>query len=136
MLNEYKKRSLDIRIEWGDPVHHLLLIAVESEAYYPSLSINAYGDINISPYIPICFGNVKKNSLVEYWNHGLSYAEKSLFYKEVCKTITSSKNMDVSKTIKNMPQNYMEKSLTIDLIDNPNFMEYSLEKLIELNQKR
>lgn len=134
-LEKYKIKPLDIKVEWGDPIHHLVIIATESDTYYPSLSINAYGDLNISPYIPISFGNAKKHSIVDYWNKGLHSAEKSLFYKEICKKITSTKNMDISKIIKNMPQNYMDKSLEIDLIDNPEYSEISLNELILLNER-
>lgn len=48
--------------DWGDPIDHLLA----NIRNFPSLTINAFGDILLSPYIPIAFGNICRASLEEY----------------------------------------------------------------------
>lgn len=130
-LNKYKAKANDIVVDWADPIHHLLVIATESHTFYPIISINAYGDLGISPYIPISFGNIRSESLEKYWINGFYKSHEAKFYREICKKITAANNMDISNIIDGIPKNYLEKSLNIDIIKNKNYQEYTLNDLMD-----
>ncbi len=54
-----------MKIEWGDPIEHLFAIATDTMPL-GSMSISAYGEIFVSPYLPIVIGNLKMHTLDEY----------------------------------------------------------------------
>lgn len=130
-LEKNRRKYTNISIDWGDPINHLVVIASESDLFEPTLVINAYGDLSLSPYIPISFGNVRKNKASDYWKKGLYSAYRAKFYKEVCGKITTANNMDLSAIIDGVPQNYIEKTIEIDIIDNPQFDKLSFEDLMK-----
>lgn len=51
-------------ISWGDPIDHFL--AFDELDYIPQLTINAYGEILVTPYLPISIWDLKNRSLEEY----------------------------------------------------------------------
>ncbi len=58
-----------MKIEWGDPAQHLLYLASGNQA--KMLFIDDCGNISLSPFVPIHFGNVMKKTLKEYVEAGL-----------------------------------------------------------------
>lgn len=67
------RRNFNLRcnkmgVEWGDPIDHLVS---DEKVNYPTLAINAYGDILVSPYLPLSVGNVKRHTLSDYIEKGL-----------------------------------------------------------------
>lgn len=133
IFEEYRYRNSKMDLEWGDPISHLTEIAVNDKEYFSSFTINAYGDILISPYIPITFGNIKNHTLNEYWEGGLRTVHRTPFLKEVCKKIKTANNMDISKIENGLPQNYKDEPLSVDIIDNPENLNLNLKDLIEIN---
>lgn len=71
---KYRLGFSNIRIDFGDPIHHLISYAnnkSETNTYTESISIMANGGISSSLYLPLSIGNIKKYSILEYWNKGL-----------------------------------------------------------------
>lgn len=84
-----------MRIEWGDPISHLLEISAGTSRMN-FIHINAYGDIQLSPYLPINFGNVKKHSLDDYFNNGLEDIVYNKFVRWMAGLISSTNQMSLS----------------------------------------
>jgi MoaA/NifB/PqqE/SkfB family radical SAM enzyme len=118
-------------IEWGDPVSHVY--SMRNKRYFETLIINAYGEILISPYIPISFGNVNKHPLKEYIESDISRVLDLKLMQEIFGSIDSPENMDLHSTYKKFPALYESEFLHIDLIDDDieeksNSLMYTLSK--------
>ena len=72
-LQELKYKAIDngMVVDWGDPIDHLRKFSSSSFVSNPSLGITAYGEITVSPYLPISVGCIRRHSLEEYWESGL-----------------------------------------------------------------
>lgn len=68
---EYENRSRFVNVTWGDPVDHLVRYK-DTNNFINFAMIHANGDIVVSAYLPLIVGNIRKHSLEEYWNSGLS----------------------------------------------------------------
>jgi MoaA/NifB/PqqE/SkfB family radical SAM enzyme len=68
---DYVDRGLSV--EWGDPLEHLYLFPYNQAKLF-ILEIHANGDLGISAYLPLIFGNVRDGSLKHYWEKGLKDA--------------------------------------------------------------
>lgn len=107
-----------LRIEWGDPIDHLIRFPQTSEFCY-MFGIKANGQISPSIYLPFSVGDIRKHSIKEYWNHGLGRIwslevlhKMSLNYKSVTKM--DSQNY-------NLPTTFLEDDIYLDIIDNKVF---------------
>lgn len=106
-------------VEWGDPTQHLFYLSSGKE---PKLiSINAYGDILLSLYVPISFGNISRHPFNQYIEHGLRSVFKTNnglkhIFEQIGSAITS-KNDTVG-----IPELYKDDMLDFDII------EYDLDK--------
>ena len=78
------------------------------------LSISAYGDILVTPYLSISFGNIKRHSLRDYIDAGLKQAWQNSVLKEIVKNLHSTEDMDVSKM--GLPEIFVEKNIELDLL--------------------
>ncbi len=79
-----KEKQYGMVVEWGDPTMHLYYLAEGKDSKL--VSINTYGEILLSPYLPISFGNVKKHTFKEYIDHGLrSICSESEILRDVFK---------------------------------------------------
>lgn len=58
------------------------------------VSVRANGDITVSPYIPLVVGNVRRHSIEEYWNAGLSGAWDTPVVRELASRIYSISTME------------------------------------------
>lgn len=111
---KYPKKYKKMDIEWGDPIQHLSNMMHSDELAY--LSITPYGEIMISPYLPIVFGNVKKYSLGKYIEAGLLEIHKNQFVKSMIELLVENKlNLDNVK--KGLPSVFIEKHINLDLMD-------------------
>ncbi len=63
----------DLSIEWGDPLEHLYLFPYNKAKLF-ILEIHANGDLGISAYLPLTFGNIRNRTLREHWDAGLKDA--------------------------------------------------------------
>lgn len=131
-LQELKYQSIDngTVVEWGDPIDHLRKFSTSSFISNPSLGISAYGEITVSPYLPISVGCIKRHSLEEYWESGLKNVWSIGVIKEIASLITSISSMDLSK--ERLPKTYYEKNLMFDLIeDDQDYIEHvSLDAML------
>ena len=90
---DQNKMSNKMTIEWEDPIDHLFIKEIEK---YPFLSIGAYGDILLSPYIPISFGNIKRHSLLEYINGHVFRAWNTPYIQSITNKMITPERLDVS----------------------------------------
>ena len=131
-LQELKYQSIDngTVVEWGDPIDHLRKFSTSSFISNPSLGISAYGEITVSPYLPISVGCIKRHSLEEYWESGLKNVWSIGVIKEIASLITSISSMDLSK--ERLPKTYYEKNLMFELIeDDQDYIEHvSLDAML------
>lgn len=119
---ELLKRSYineNIIIEWGDPIDHLIRFPNLIKNCSTFASIRADGSIEVSPYLPIIVGNIRKHKFSEYWENGLSKIWSLPIVKELANKILSI--YDMGKDYKNIPKVWFEKDIEIDIIDDKIF---------------
>lgn len=52
------------KFEWGYPLDHMFML--QEMEYMPMIDINAYGEVRLSPYLPITIWNIANKPLEEY----------------------------------------------------------------------
>lgn len=67
-----KYASKNLRIDWGDPLEHIYIATQLPRSEPITFEIRSNGDIGPSIYLPISAGNVKKHSILEYWEAGFN----------------------------------------------------------------
>lgn len=117
-----------LQVEWGDPISHLVEISAGS-GRMNFLHINAYGDIMLSPYLPINFGNIKKHSLDEYFGHGLDEVVYNDFVKHVAGLILSANQMSLKKKY-GLPDIFTGEDICLDVCEED--MEAKTRELLEI----
>lgn len=117
-VNECKKTIDNLDIEWGDPIDHLIRFPSLIECN-TLISIRADGSIVPSVYLPLSVGNIRKHSIIEYWNKGLSRIWEMDILKNMSDNYRSVMTMD-SKNY-NLPKTFLEKDIYYDIIDNKTF---------------
>lgn len=105
-----------MKIEWGDPIEHLTAMASNINMKY--ISISAYGEIEVSPYIPIVFGNIKKHKLSEYIEKGVLDINKYEFPKFLYKLAASPELLDISYAGHQIPSPHSGHNIEFDIIEN------------------
>lgn len=114
-INKYNKINNHPKIEWGDPVEHLIIWGELKNKIYPSTDIKSNGDLTVSPYLPITVGNLKKHSITEYWENGLPYCWRIPLVNSIAKKQTSISYL--GNTTQKLPKIFFNKNIEIDLID-------------------
>lgn len=124
-----RDNTTQMNIEWGDPLQHIIGARCEiPELDY--IAVGAYGDLLVSPYLPVIFGNIRKHKISDYIENGLLKVWENKFLRELSKTIISPETLDISQTLENIPRIFEGNDIQFDLIEN------SLEQLnLELMQK-
>lgn len=69
-INRIQAKYKDMKIHWGDPLEHLMLVLTTKRKYPIIMGISSVGDITLTPYIPIIVGNIKKTTLRHIWDNG------------------------------------------------------------------
>lgn len=115
-------------IEWGDPIDHLRY-GLQSDNILYAISINAYGDIMISPYLPLIFGNIRSKSLGEYFQAGITEAWRNPVVKRIVDNIHSVEDMDVSQY--GLPEIFLEENIDLDIL-NPNYKQNTQDILSQM----
>lgn len=110
------EKNKKMKVEWGDPIEHLLAMAEHFDLQY--ISISAYGEIEISPYIPIVFGNLRKHSIEEYLKAGFREIGKYSFPKKLYKLALSPELLDISYKGNGLPIPHTGNNIDFDIIDN------------------
>ena len=99
-----------MQITWGDPVDHLFMY--QEAGRIPQICINAFGEISVSPYIPITIWNMRKRSLQEYVD--LEIDRYALRHPAVLKRLQSiSELSDFTSKTGDLPILFLESSLDI-----------------------
>lgn len=137
-LQKMKYESIDkqTHFDWGDPVDHVIRFSNERMHLNPMVGINAYGEIYISPYIPITFGNLRKHTIREYWDAGLSKAWDIQFVKELSQMIYDIPTLNLKSNETSIPRVYYESNFYVDLIETPIDIvcRMTLDDLIQKNR--
>lgn len=117
---EYYQGKMSCKVECGDPIDHLVTWSckpVSKNRFTESVSILADGSITPSVYLPITFGNIRKHTLLEYWESGLEKIWENEDLLAMSKKFTDVTTME--KKILEC-ETYIEKKygqLDYDLID-------------------
>lgn len=127
-IENFKKGKMVIEI--GDPIDHLLTTDYANNPYLP---VNANGDIQISPYLPITVGNLLVAPIAQYYNRGLTEVWKNELVEFLAKNIYSPQKMDLSDRF-SVP-NITEKPITFNMLDE-DFEEQTKEVLCQLKNKK
>ena len=107
--------SLGRFVEWGDPIAHIY--SMKNNLPLETVIVNAYGEILISPYIPISFGNTTRHPLSEYLRHGFANIPQIKLVNKIINLIQSPEQMDLHKTNSKLPALYESEFIKIDLIE-------------------
>lgn len=102
-------------INWGDPLDHIFRYRELYKDLSTFVTIKANGSICPSPYLPISVGNVKRHSLCEYWEQGLSRIWNLPEVKAISGNILSI--YDMGNSFDGSPVPWLEKDIDIDIID-------------------
>lgn len=115
IVNKLKLSNNDITIEWGDPVDHLIRFRTICEHCVSFTNIKADGSIEVSPYLPLVVGNVRRYRLSEYWNAGLARIWELPIVKDLSTRICSA--ADFGKREAGIPTVWFDKDIELDLIE-------------------
>ncbi len=124
---EYENKGM--KLEWGDPVQHLTRIKV-GMAKMDTIIINAYGDILLSPYLPLSFGNIRNHSIVEYFDAGLCEIYSNELVQKMAGLITNCNDLNLNSTKRQVPPIFTGNDIKIDLIDDN--VKHKTEEYIDL----
>ncbi len=130
-----QNKNKKIDIEWGDPTEHLVNIFYEKrKETYIDISITAYGDIMVSPYIPIKVGNVRNKTIKEYLDNGLQNIYLDGFIKKVVSMVTDWNAMNLSETSNLFPRLGIEKNINYDILDKDNNDFSIINQIMEIDE--
>lgn len=113
LLAKKRRENPRMYVEWGDPLEHLAKGRIKRPilSYF---SISAYGDILVSPYIPISFGNIKRHSIAEYIEGGLLNIWNNKFLQEASARMNDTTGMDLQKF--GLPEIFMSEAIELDIL--------------------
>lgn len=117
-----EKFDYQTSVDWGDPIDHLIRFSEDAFACCTYFSIKANGCIVPSMYLPISVGNVRKNKLSKYWEHGLSRVWNIEFLRDIASEIRSISEMNCYE-VRNLPVTFKENDIEIDILSEEYFKE-------------
>ena len=107
---ELKNKSSRTEINWGDPVDHYFML--QEVDYLPFLTINAYGEIEITPYLPFTIWDLKEEGLPEFIEKRIP--EKVLAHPLIKKYISRVYSIeDMYYPDRELPRMYLEDNLNL-----------------------
>lgn len=124
--NKYNGMS----IEWGDPLEHLGLIS-NGHQEYVNWTINAYGEIMFSPYVPVTIGNLKNHTVKEYVDKGIIDIVNDQFIMKCSSILNEWSHMEMKEYNSIIPKLGMEDYINYDILDK----ELHSSQLIDLVNK-
>lgn len=107
------EENQSIDIEWNDPIEHFYHIS-EREKWYPQLHIRSNGNVTISPYLPIYFGNVKTDGLLKLCSNGLLQVYQNDQFVDICTKIRCLNDLTLNGL--NLPSFCKEKDIYLESI--------------------
>lgn len=120
-----KKGQVPIKLEWGDPVDHIIRFSTLLYDINPYIEIRSDGSLTVSSYLPLSIGNLRRHTLGEYWEAGLPRVWQSPLVQRISTYIQSTE--DFYQPDGYLPVIFYEKNLEVDLIDNDLFQMESSE---------
>lgn len=112
------------QISWGDPIDHLFRFREEKNMLATFISLKSNGNIEVSPYLPITVGNIRRHSLQEYWKAGLGCVWLLDVVKKLSNNIYSV--ADMGKQIDGVPLTWIEDDIDYDIIENQCFLKLGI----------
>lgn len=113
-INDINEENIKPHVRWGDPVDHLIRFS-QMDLSVQQLIIRANGDIVCSTYLPLVVGNIRKHSLLEYWNKGLVDVWSYKIPKKIAEGIRSIE--DMNNPDERLPVLWKEEDIFIDIIE-------------------
>lgn len=132
-INDLRKSYPKLKIEWGDPVDHLIRFSTLLSEFVPYTDIKSDGSLAVSTYMPIYIGNIRRHSLGEYWEAGLYRAWSLSLIKKIASYMVSG--ADFYRPDLPIPVVFYDTPVHLDLIDDQLF-ELSSEELYRLYLQR
>ena len=116
LINDCKRRTLEpetpIRLEWGDPVDHLIRFG-QFHAMIPyTLHVTSDGFLMPSVYLPVVLGNVRRHTIEAYWQAGLARAWQLRLIRTMAYRVRSNRDF---RDIRPLP--YFDLPIDLDLVD-------------------
>jgi MoaA/NifB/PqqE/SkfB family radical SAM enzyme len=105
-----------IAIELEDPVDHLIRFRKSGMHCVSFANVKANGAIEVSLYLPLSVGNIRRHHFHEYWEAGLARIWEVPKVKELASRIISINDFIMRE--KEVPIVWFEKDIELDLIDN------------------
>lgn len=131
-LLKLKNKNSFPALEWGDPSEHFLNISRDIKngvfVYTNTIIIDAYGNISASPYLPVKAGNIKKYSILKYWEDGLKCIWNSKLFSKYALMVNTTEDLDFSLNDNTIPELNLNETLIYDIIDDKEV--YGFESII------
>lgn len=109
-INEQQIRSNSIKIIYADPLS--FLFDMPNVEPFLGMEIRSNGDLVISPYLPIAFGNIRYHTITEYWDNGWWRIGKLPIVRQIINKVKGYSFEDADALTANLEK--------IDLIDDAN----------------
>ena len=106
------KENLNLKIEWDDPIQHFLDV-VMGENIYPQIHIKSNGNVTLTPYLPIYFGNIKETGLKSLVERGLLNGTSDKRFIEICSKINCVDDMTLNNL--DLPENFIDEDIYISI---------------------
>lgn len=111
-----RDRGSRLQLEWGDPIEHLITIGNGNTAL-GSLHLSAYGEILVSPYIPLSIGSVRKHTFSEYLEANLLDDYNTELIRKIVSLVQDEQSLDVHEVDSNIPAIFTGENLELDYLD-------------------
>ncbi|MCL2381144.1 MAG: radical SAM protein [Treponema sp.] len=102
------------RVQYGDPVDHIIRFRSHLSNLFHQLCLRANGDIVTSMYFPIVAGNVRKHSIIDYWEKGLVFIWNNEVVSDYARNINCI--FDLGRHINGYPNLWQETDIDIDIL--------------------
>jgi MoaA/NifB/PqqE/SkfB family radical SAM enzyme len=107
-------QKYNIPVVWGDPVDHIIRFSSYITKPTFAFQINSIGKINISPYLPITVGDLKRYGLRDYWEAGLNKIWETPLFQMCAERVRGIQTLGTA-----LKPVYFGDGVDIDLIDDP-----------------
>lgn len=89
IIHDTKIKYPEFDFDYGDPLEHIYLFRTNPVAVTPMYEIKSNGDVQLTPYIPYIYGNVKDYTLTQLWKLNLRDIWRSPSVQEVAQKINT-----------------------------------------------
>ena len=111
-----RDKKSQLQLEWGDPIEHLITIGNGNTAL-GSLHLSAYGEILVSPYIPLSIGSIKKHTFNEYLEANLLDNYNTGLIRKIVSLVQDEQSLDVHEIDSNRPAIFTGQNFELDYLD-------------------